>query len=448
MKGNIVLLNSDTQYCIFNIESFSLFNISEFTYNVLNHYLNEKLDEKDMYGQYDITQKEIDGLLLQIGYNKDYTPTATYKKCDTKRKVQRITLHISNDCNLRCKYCYAEGGAYRRSRSIMTLETAIQFVEYCCANFERVENIVFFGGEPFLNTPIMETVCKMFHNKYQNGEITSLPRFGAITNGTILNEKIFNLITKYFSFLTISVDGPKDIHDTNRIGKNNKGSFDAVNKFLKKIKEIPGLDIGIESTFTKQHIEAGYTHEEIREFFKSNYELNADVVDEIAIDKENMLSITNDISIESPWFLSILSTLVSKQAETKCDIVKSNFAISSDGDIFPCHMNVGDGMLPLSSIWGNGQEIVNLLNENDTYNLKANPICKSCWAANFCGGCSRSWFYNENEQQYSCNPNAERCIMFKKIATFALLKICKIRQNGNQWQKLLNKFGISPSNSI
>lgn len=448
MKSNIVLLESEAQYSAFNIDSFSLFNISKFTYTVLNHYLNISSSDSETCELYGITKDEIEEILFQLGYIRNYKPVHVKTNCKHRRKIQRITLHISNDCNLRCKYCYAEGGAYRRVRSFMTLKTAIQFVEYCCINFEKVENIVFFGGEPFLNYPVMDIICKLFHDKFQKGEIAFLPRFGAITNGTILNEKIYNLIKNFFSFLTISVDGPKDIHDKNRVWKNNKGSFDAVDKFIRKVKEIHGLDIGIESTFTKQHIEAGYTHKEIREFFKTCYGLNADVVDEIAIDKENMISITDDISIESPWFLSILSALVNKQAETKCEIVKSNFAISSDGDIYPCHMNVGDGMLALSSIWGEGQEIVNLLNEKDTYNLKNNPVCANCWASNFCGGCSRSWFYDENKQQYSCNPNEERCIIFRKITTFALLKICKIRQNGDEWQKLLKRFNVKPSNVV
>ena len=49
-----------------------------------------------------------------------------------KRKViRRITLHISNDCNLRCKYCFGGGGSYNQERNLMTEQTAIEFVDFC-----------------------------------------------------------------------------------------------------------------------------------------------------------------------------------------------------------------------------------------------------------------------------------------------------------------------------
>lgn len=81
----------------------------------------------------------------------------------SKRKViKRITLHISNDCNLRCKYCFGGGGSYNQERNLMTEQTAIEFVDFCVEQFERVEKIVFFGGEPMLNLKGMEIVCNRF----------------------------------------------------------------------------------------------------------------------------------------------------------------------------------------------------------------------------------------------------------------------------------------------
>lgn len=57
--------------------------------------------------------------------------------------IRRITLHISNDCNLRCKYCFGGGGSYNQERNLMTEQTAIEFVDFCVEQFERVEKIVF-----------------------------------------------------------------------------------------------------------------------------------------------------------------------------------------------------------------------------------------------------------------------------------------------------------------
>ena len=60
-----------------------------------------------------------------------------------ERAIHRITLHISNDFNLRCKYCYANGGNYNLHRHLMTKETAKDFYDFCINNFHHIEKIVF-----------------------------------------------------------------------------------------------------------------------------------------------------------------------------------------------------------------------------------------------------------------------------------------------------------------
>ena len=84
--------------------------------------------------------------------------------------IKRITLHISNDCNLRCKYCFGGGGSYNQERNLMTEQTAIEFVDFCVEQFERVEKIVFFGGEPMLNLKGMEIVCNRFKYYKEEGK--------------------------------------------------------------------------------------------------------------------------------------------------------------------------------------------------------------------------------------------------------------------------------------
>lgn len=444
MKTNIALLENDSQYCVFNIELYEIFGINKFTYDVLSHYI-QYLDMEATSALFDISKEELSRILTQIHFSSNSNSTLDANaESSSFRKIQRITLHIANDCNLRCKYCYASGGTYNQSRGLMTPETAVRFVDFCCENFEEVSNIVFFGGEPFLNMPIIELVCELFHKYFDNGKICYLPKFGAITNGTILSDKTFYLIERYFSFLTISIDGPKFINDLNRVFPNGEGSFDRIDKFIKKVKNFPNLQIGIESTFTKSHIKAGHTHESIKNFINSTYNLPVDVVDEIEIDKDVMMQENLDNYLESPWFINILSTIVNKQAETKCPIIHSVFAIAINGDIYPCHMNVGDEMNPVSSIWKNSDVVHNVLENSNEFKLKDNPICLNCWAKNLCGGCSRSWYYDSDKHKYTNIPNSMRCDDFRRIVKLAILKIYVIRKNPILWENLLQKLGIRP----
>ena len=141
---NIKLLKSDSQYCLFNIDNFQLFDINQFLYDVISHLIeNGNISRTANYFQ--IEESDIIAILDTIGYTE--SPTLSFDETKTfNDTIDRITLHVSNDCNLRCKYCYATGGTYGKSRNLMSIETAKKFVDYCCENFKKVRNIVFFGG--------------------------------------------------------------------------------------------------------------------------------------------------------------------------------------------------------------------------------------------------------------------------------------------------------------
>lgn len=438
MNANIKLIKGDSRCCIFNIEDFSLFDIDELTYNVLNHFL-ETGDIVETSKKFNVAENELYYSLKSIGYEEAKDITSNNEIQQYIRSVQRITLHVSNDCNLRCKYCYASGGAYGKNRGMMTIETAKRFVDYCCDNYDRVDNVVFFGGEPFLNIQIIDFVCKYFQEKFDSGKISNLPRFGAITNGTLLSDKVFSVIEKYFSFLTVSIDGPKEINDMNRVTTNGDGSFDKINLFLKRVSTIHKLNVHIEVTYTSQHIEKGFSREMIKRYFMTEFNLNADIVDEISLNHSQLAVEELNDPLNSPWFFSVLKSVINKRHETKCPILQNIFAISIEGDIYPCHMNIGDGMLPVSSIWNSGRNLIDEIQHNGAYSLKENSTCRRCWARNICGGCSRLYFYDSDDKKYNHLPIKKQCDFFKRILSLSLLKICEVRKNPALWSNLLDK---------
>ena len=196
---------------------------------------------------------EIINSLTKISDNNDK------KQClsPQSRVVERITLHVSNDCNLRCKYCYAGGGNYKQKRGIMSLQTAKQFVDFCFQNFDAIGTIVFFGGEPLLNMEVMEYVCDAFRRNYEERRIAFMPEFGIITNGTILTDRVFNFIKNNLAFVTVSIDGLKEFNDANRVFINGKGSYKKISKFIHELTEKTKVKIRYEATYTQYHIDRG-----------------------------------------------------------------------------------------------------------------------------------------------------------------------------------------------
>lgn len=209
-----------------------------------------------------------------------------YEEEDVKelRVLNRVTLHVSNDCNLRCSYCYALGGNYGYAKGYMDRQTAIDVVNFLCEQFDVVRHVVFFGGEPLLNLPAISTVCEQFEIAHGQGRIAVLPHFGVITNGTIHSDEAIGLIRDRLSFVTVSLDGPEEIHDFNRKRENGRGSYADVDQFIKRVKSETSVTLRFEGTISKEHRKRKIMGFDMQAFARSEYGISGSVATDILTD--------------------------------------------------------------------------------------------------------------------------------------------------------------------
>ncbi len=127
-----------------------------------------------------------------------------------------ITLHLTNRCNLACRYCYAKPGTQD-----MTLETAIAAIQQCA----RGPNcgIIFFGGEPLLRQDLIRDVI---HWCEEQGSHRF--HYKVTTNGLLLDQAFLDEAEKTRLFVAMSHDGVREAHDFLRTGVSGTGSFDAL----------------------------------------------------------------------------------------------------------------------------------------------------------------------------------------------------------------------------
>lgn len=171
------------------------------------------------------------------------------KQCYETSAIQGVKIHVSNTCNLRCKYCYAHGGNYGEKDSLMTVPIAQKVVEFIekSDQLNELKYITFFGGEPLMNPDVIEYICE---KTYQKGMMYLLQ-----TNGTLLDDSILQLLTKYKIDVTVSLDGPKEINDFNRVRQDGKGTYEEILKNICTMQE-QGVNIsGIEATLSKEFLE-------------------------------------------------------------------------------------------------------------------------------------------------------------------------------------------------
>ena len=137
---------------------------------------------------------------------------------------KKIMLIITENCNLRCVYCYEKN----KNGKSMTFETAKAILDQAYAKMEGYESMVIelHGGEPFINFPLIEKIDAYVMENY--GDIPVL--FRMITNGTLVHGRIQEWLSSRAERyeLMLSIDGKQEQHDINRKQISGKGSFEQI----------------------------------------------------------------------------------------------------------------------------------------------------------------------------------------------------------------------------
>lgn len=136
------------------------------------------------------------------------------------------TLALTEDCNLRCWYCYVEGGKQKRELSLDAGKAVIDRVSDNAANqSRRTFTLSFFGGEPTMSWDLLTALDEYAK---ETATLKELHYYcGVTTNGIMSADKIAWLV-RNITKVCLSIDGPKDIHDIHRPLPNGEGSWNWV----------------------------------------------------------------------------------------------------------------------------------------------------------------------------------------------------------------------------
>lgn len=164
-----------------------------------------------------------------------------------------VTLFLTTRCNLRCRYCYARGGeSPLREISMAACDAAVNLVSANAARGRNEFSVGFHGGgEPALAwktlTAVVERARALARSRGQRA------RFQIATNG-LLTGKQLDWIMDRFDGMTVSLDGPPDIHDAQRPRSDGRGSHAAVMRTLARL-DGRGFAYGIRATITAASVD-------------------------------------------------------------------------------------------------------------------------------------------------------------------------------------------------
>lgn len=308
---------------------------------------------------------------------------------------------VGSKCNIKCRYCYAEPFK-KESFQIMNYEVLEKAISECIINNDK-PTITYHGGEPMLPGIKFYQKAQDIIAKYQKpGQVV---RQVMQTNGTLVTLDFAHFFKKYNFEIGISIDGPKDIHDLNRVDFRNKGSFNQTMKGL-KILRYANLNPSVIATVTNETLPYA---EETFDFLIKNGFRSIKYSPVYDVDHEKF-SISNQ-----QWFEYLLIVFKQwlKNNDSEISIVQldeliawldpdENFfmcssnhgclhwvSIDPDGSIYPCSYFKAD--IPYGNILNTSlSEVAKTLNYKNFYNLfTTSPVkCQKCQFGKFCGnGC-------------------------------------------------------------
>ncbi|GFI49039.1 thioether cross-link-forming SCIFF peptide maturase [Lachnospiraceae bacterium 62-26] len=326
-----------------------------------------------------------------------------------KRKtvVKALCLHIAHDCNLACRYCFAEEGEYHGRRALMSLETgkkALDFLIACSGGRHNLE-VDFFGGEPLMNWQVVKELVaygreqEKIHDKHF--------RFTLTTNGVLLNDEVQEFVNREMDNVVLSLDGRREVNDKMRPFRNGAGSYDLiVPKFQKLADSRDQERYYVRGTFTRENLDFS---EDILHFADLGFKqmsiepVVGDESDPYAIRKSDLPAIMDEydklakIMIEREKegkgfnFFHFMIDLDGGPCVAKrlsgCGSGTEYLAVTPWGDLYPCHQFVGQEEFLMGNV-DEGIVKPEIADDFRGCNVYSKEKCRDCFAKFYCsGGC-------------------------------------------------------------
>lgn len=322
--------------------------------------------------------------------------------------VKALCLHIAHDCNLACKYCFAEEGEYHGRRALMSFEVGKKALDFLIANSGNRVNLEvdFFGGEPLMNWDVVKQLVE--YGRSREKECNKKFRFTITTNGVLLNDEIMDFCNREMSNVVLSLDGRKEVNDRMRPFRNGNGSYDLIVPKFQKFAESRGTkDYFVRGTFTRNNLDFSkdVLHFADLGFKKLSIEpVVADPKEPYSIREEDLPQIMEEYDRLAKEFIKrekegrgfqffhFMIDLNQGPCVAKrlsgCGSGTEYLAVTPWGDFYPCHQFVGMEDFLLGNV-DEGITNTKVRDEFKLCNVYAREKCRDCFARFYCsGGCA------------------------------------------------------------
>ena len=366
------------------------------------------------------------------------TPQLPPPELPSDRSLKSMCLHVAHDCNLRCKYCFADAGRFRGEQALMTPETARSALDFLVAHSggRRQLEVDLFGGEPLMNLSVCREIVR--YGRMLEKRFGKDIRFTMTTNCLLLDDEAIAFINEEMVNVVISLDGRKEVHDALRPTAGGKGSFDRIQHNARRLIAGRGdKEYYVRGTFTRRNPDFLEDVKALLALGLRQISIEPVVLGDdspYALRPEDLPRVMEEYAalaahyIEArrkpeSWyhFFHFMVDLTGGPCLDKrlrgCGAGLSYAAATPDGSLYPCHQFAGLEEWRLGNVWDS------VLDEEKRDHLAACHVlnktaCRSCWARYYCGGgcMANAYLYGGGIDR----PHAVSCVLMKKRIECAL----------------------------
>ena len=459
MSRHIVTFTTPGGYYVYDREINSLLSTNETEYTAFQRIENnkDKPDDWKLLKKYTERGYLKESLLKEIEH-----PATQFMKFNLACNVAQITIQVTQNCLLRCKYCTYSGN-YDNNRThsnkSMSLDMMKKCIDFLMSRSKNVKELYvsFYGGEALIELDKIKECVQYIKESYKGRTV----RYILTTNGTMFDDDSIKFLEDMNFDVSVSIDGPKVYHDLNRVFPDGTGSYDKIMTSLSYIKNnYPKFFEKISFLTT---VAPGVDFACVDEFFSTNELLADSVVTQNTVNSYNAIdSVVYDDLYNIHYNFQNMKVMLSALGLYSKDKISKLFTaelaeidrmyadlseviitekthpsgpclpgivrpfVSVDGSIFPCervgeeseavkigHIDTGFDMDQINKVLNIG-----LLTEKE---------CKTCWNFLHCGLCAVSC---DGVTALSRQMRLEKCNSTKNDTLYLLKAICLLLENG------------------
>lgn len=448
----IKLLRTPRGWYVYDVGKDSLLKIGKDLYEALASYDSTVLERLTEDVQRDLQT------LMDLGYFSSKRPQILQHPSTSifevllDRKIEKLILQLTQDCNFRCKYCiYSEEINHKQrhhSKKRMSWDTAKAAIDFYGEHSidSSLWHIGFYGGEPLLEFELLKQCVE-----YAESELKGKPLlFGITTNASLLKAPVVEYLEEHNVEVLISLDGSRETHDRNRVFSNGKGTYEVIRSNLSEIQRrypqyfermrfnmVVDCDAGIQGyqgVLQDMKVDPDCVNATLIENTDEPIRLNSGFIQDVEYMKfvslyENAakLSFTgNSLStkpikdakhrIETHNDLNGMTAVAYPSGQ--CVPGKTRLFVNADGEFYPCERVNETTAMCIGSIDAgfNFEKIKELMN---VALITANQ-CKNCWALHMCTSCIK---LSDDGAGLSSTVRQSHCAEIKNMAYEVLRNI-------------------------